>query len=137
MYPVVEAGGVSYDVVCPSDYIIQKMAENGLLAELNYDNIPNIKNIDSQYLEKSESFDPGNRYAVPYTWGTVGILYNTKRIEELGVQPHPGGQICGIRPTRARFSCRTASGTLHGSSQSLGYSMNSTDEGELARQEIC
>ena len=81
MYPVVEAGGVSYDVV-------QKMAENGLLAELNYDNIPNIKNIDSQYLEKSESFDPGNRYAVPYTWGTVGILYNTKRIEELGVAGH-------------------------------------------------
>ena len=87
MYPVVEAGGVSYDVVCPSDYMIQKMAENGLLAELNYDNIPNIANIDSQYLEKAESFDPGNRYAVPYTWGTVGILYNTERIKELGVQP--------------------------------------------------
>ena len=48
MYPKVEAGAVSYDVVCPSDYMIQKMIENDLLAELNFDNIPNIKKIDEQ-----------------------------------------------------------------------------------------
>ncbi len=46
MYPVIEAGAVNYDVVCPSDYMIQKMAENGLLAEINFDNIPNLANID-------------------------------------------------------------------------------------------
>lgn len=46
MYPVIEAGGVNYDVICPSDYMIQKMIENDLLAELNFDNIPNISEID-------------------------------------------------------------------------------------------
>ena len=85
MYPVIEAGAVRYDVVCPSDYMIQKMAENGLLAEINFDNIPNLSQIDPIYLERSKSFDPENKYSVPYTWGTVGILYNTERIKELGV----------------------------------------------------
>ena len=78
MYPVIEAGGVNYDVVCPSDYMIQKMVENGLLAEINFDNVPNLKEIDPVYIEMSQSFDPENKYSVPYTWGTVGILYNTR-----------------------------------------------------------
>ena len=52
MYPVIEAGAVCYDVVCPSDYMIQKMAQNGLLAEINFDNIPNISNIEPIFLEK-------------------------------------------------------------------------------------
>ena len=85
MYPVIEAGAVNYDVVCPSDYMIQKMAENGLLAEINFDNIPNLANIDPKFLEMSREFDPENLYSVPYTWGTVGILYNTKTIEERGL----------------------------------------------------
>lgn len=87
MYPVIEAGAVCYDAVCPSDYMIQKMVENGLLAEINFDNVPNISNIDPVFMEISQSFDPQNRYSVPYTWGTVGILYNTERIEELGAEP--------------------------------------------------
>ncbi len=87
MYPIIEAGAVQYDVVCPSDYMIQKMAENGLLAEINFENVPNVANIDPVYMEKSQSFDPQNKYSVPYTWGTVGIIYNTKRLEELGVEP--------------------------------------------------
>jgi spermidine/putrescine transport system substrate-binding protein/spermidine/putrescine transport system permease protein len=85
MYPVIEAGAVNYDVVCPSDYMIQKMVENDLLAELNYDNIPNIDQIDPEYIEMSKAFDPENKYSVPYCWGTVGILYNTKMLDELGV----------------------------------------------------
>ena len=76
MYPVIEAGGVNYDVVCPSDYMIQKMRENDLLAEINFDNVPNIDQIDPAYMEMSKSFDPENKYSVPYCWGTVGILYN-------------------------------------------------------------
>ena len=84
MYPVIEAGAVSYDAVCPSDYMIQKMVENGLLAEINFENVPNIANIDPVYLEKSKAFDPENRYSVPYTWGTVGIIYNVQKLEELG-----------------------------------------------------
>ena len=86
MYPVIEAGAVSYDVVCPSDYMIQKMRENDMLAEINFDNVPNIDQIDPAYMEMSRAFDPENRYSVPYCWGTVGILYNTKRLEELGVE---------------------------------------------------
>ena len=85
MYPVIEAGAVNYDVVCPSDYMIQKMRENGLLAELNFDNIPNIDQIDPAYMEMSQAFDPENKYSVPYCWGTVGILYNTRLLDELGV----------------------------------------------------
>ena len=82
MYPVIEAGGVTYDVVCPSDYMIQKMIENDLLAEINFDNVPNISNIDPEYMERSKSFDPENKYSVPYCWGTVGILYNTTMVQE-------------------------------------------------------
>ena len=85
MYPVIEAGAVNYDVVCPSDYMIQKMRENDLLAELNFDNIPNIDQIDPAYMEMSQAFDPENKYSVPYCWGTVGILYNTRLLDELGV----------------------------------------------------
>ena len=85
MYPVIEAGAVNYDVVCPSDYMIQKMRENDLLAELNFDNIPNIDQIDPAYMEMSQAFDPENKYSVPYCWGTVGILYNTKLLDEFGV----------------------------------------------------
>ena len=67
MYPKVEAGTSRYDVVCPSDYIIQKMVDNDLLAELNWDNLPNAKaNIGEQYYEQSLAFDPGNKYSVPY-----------------------------------------------------------------------
>ena len=88
MYPVIEAGGVIYDCVCPSDYMIEKMIHNNLLQEINYDNIPNIKYIGEDYLKMASEFDPGNKYSVPYTWGTVGILYNTRMLDELGV-PYP------------------------------------------------
>lgn len=87
MYPVIDAGAVTYDVVCPSDYMIQRMLENDMLAEINFDNVPNVKEIDPAYLEMSKAFDPENKYSVPYCWGTVGIIYNTRRLEELGVEP--------------------------------------------------
>ena len=83
MYPKVEAGASSYDVVCPSDYMISKMIENDLLAELNFDNMPNAKeNIAEQYYAQSKGFDPENKYSVPYCWGTVGILYNKTMVDE-------------------------------------------------------
>ena len=103
MYPVIEAGAVCYDAVCPSDYMIQKMVENGLLAEINFDNVPNISNIDPMFMESSRSFDPQNRYSVPYTWGTVGILYNTERIEELGAEPPAKWSDLWNQFTRVRF----------------------------------
>ncbi len=82
MYPKVQAGAVAYDLVCPSDYMIQRMVENNLLAEINFDNIPNLKNIGTQYMEQSRAFDPENKYSVPYCWGTVGILYNKTMVDE-------------------------------------------------------
>lgn len=83
MYPKVEAGASKYDVICPSDYMIQKMIENDLLAEINFDNIPNAKKyIGQQYWEQSQGFDPENKYSVPYCWGTVGILYNKTMVDE-------------------------------------------------------
>lgn len=83
MYPKVAAGSSAYDVICPSDYMIQKMIENDLLQEINFDNVPNAKaNIDEQYYVQSRDFDPENKYSVPYCWGTVGILYNTTMVNE-------------------------------------------------------
>ena len=82
MYPKIESGAVSYDVICPSDYMIQKMIENDMLQEINFDNIPNAKNIGQQYFETSKEFDPENKYSVPYCWGTVGILYNKTMVDE-------------------------------------------------------
>lgn len=82
MYPVIAAGGVSYDVICPSDYMIEKLMANGLLAEINWDNIPNAKYLEENIMELTEQFDPGNKYAVPYTYGTLGILYNKQMIHE-------------------------------------------------------
>ncbi len=134
MYPVIEAGAVCYDAVCPSDYMIQKMAENGLLAEINFDNVPNISNIDPVFMEISRSFDPQNRYSVPYTWGTVGILYNTERIEELGTEPpskwsdlwNPIYQSEILMQDSVRDAFMVAL-------KSMGYSMNTENPEELAQ----
>ncbi|SCY30452.1 ABC transporter substrate-binding protein [Butyrivibrio sp. INlla14] len=72
----------AYDVVCPSDYMIQKLIENDMLKELDFSNIPNAKNIGDQYFEQSRDFDPENKYSVPYCWGTVGILYNKTMVDD-------------------------------------------------------
>lgn len=82
MYPKVQSGAIAYDVVCPSDYMIQRMIENDLLAELNFDNIPDVKNIGQEYFKQSRQFDSENKYSVPYCWGTVGILYNKTMVDE-------------------------------------------------------
>lgn len=82
MYPKMVSGSTVYDVICPSDYMIQKMIENDLLAEINFDHIPNVVNIGCQYFEQSKEFDPENKYSIPYCFGTVGILYNKTMVKE-------------------------------------------------------
>lgn len=83
MYPKVAAGSSAYDVICPSDYMIQKMIQNNLLQELDFDKMPNAKtNIGEEYYVQSRDFDPENKYSVPYCWGTVGILYNKSMVKE-------------------------------------------------------
>lgn len=88
MYPVIAAGGVIYDAVCPSDYMIKKMWQNDLLRPIDYNNVPNITEIGEDFITMEDAYDPGGRYSVPYTWGTVGILYNKRMLDELGV-PYP------------------------------------------------
>ena len=129
MYPKVEAGASNYDVVCPSDYMIQKMIDNDLLQELNWDNLPNAKaNIGAQYYEQSEAFDPGNRYAVPYCWGTVGILYNRTMVDE----PVTSWSILWDEKYADSILMQDSVRDLFMVGlKSLGYSMNSTDETEL------
>ena len=80
LYAKLKSGGVSYDVIFPSDYMVGKMINEGMLAELDMDNIPNIAGVGETYLDRS--FDPGNKYSVPYMWGTTGLIYNTTMVEE-------------------------------------------------------
>ena len=80
MYAKIAMGGSSYDVIIPSDYMIERMIQENLLQKINWDNVPNVKNINPRFM--AESYDPTGEYAVPYTWGTMGILYNTTTVEE-------------------------------------------------------
>ena len=80
LYAKMKSGGASYDVIFPSEYMVGKMAAEGMLAELNYDNIPNIANVGEAYL--GWDFDPENRWSVPYMWGTTVLIYNTTMVEE-------------------------------------------------------
>lgn len=130
MYPVIEAGGVTYDVVCPSDYMIQKMRENNLLAPLDFNNIPNIAQIDPEYMERSKSFDPENKYSVPYCWGTVGILYNTSMVAPEDV-PTKWSDLWNVKFKDNILMQDSVRDAFMVALKSLNYSMNSTNEDEL------
>lgn len=80
MYNKLRSGGVSYDLVIPSDYMIEKMRNENMLLPLNFDNIPNFQYIDEQY--KYAYYDKTSEYSVPYTCGYVGVIYNTALIDE-------------------------------------------------------
>jgi spermidine/putrescine-binding protein len=128
MYAKIKANAVQYDVVCPSDYMIQKMIDEDLLAEINFDNVPNITNIDQTYLDSSKNFDPENKYSVPYCWGTLGILYNKTMVDEpidswaAIFDEKYSGNILMIDSVRDAFAIALAY---------LGYDINSTDEAQL------
>lgn len=79
MYNKIKGGGANYDVICPSDYMIQRMLEEGLLEKINFDNIPNYANVMDEY--KNLYFDPTNEYSVPMNVGMVGLIYNTTMVE--------------------------------------------------------
>lgn len=128
LYPKISSGAIAYDVICPSDYMIQRMIEKDLLSEINFDNIPNLKNIGKQYLEQSRQFDPENKYSVPYCWGTVGILYNKMMVDE----PVDSWSILWDPKYKDNIlmqdSVRDAFGVTL---KYLGYSLNSIDLDEL------
>ncbi len=135
MYPLVANGAAEYDLVCPSDYMVQRMIGEGLLEEINFEHIPNIKYVDQVYMAASRALDESNRYSVPYLWGTVGILYNKTVVTE----PVDSWDILWDTKYKDNVlmqkSVRDAFGiTL----KYLGYSLNSTDENELeqAKQKL-
>ena len=130
MYPVISKNSVDYDVICASDYMIEKMIGEGLLAELNKDNLSNLSNIDSKYMEIAADFDPGNKYSVPHTWGTMGIMYNTAEIEKGSITSWNDlwdekykDQI--VMPDSLRDTIAVAL-------KAKGYSINTMDESELS-----
>ncbi|MBR6887217.1 MAG: ABC transporter substrate-binding protein [Selenomonadaceae bacterium] len=83
MYPRIAEGAVHYDVLCPSDYIIQKLISNDLIRPLDFTKLPDAKKyIGEEFFKQAESFDPGNKYSVPYCWGTVGIIYDKTKVTD-------------------------------------------------------
>ncbi len=126
MYVKVANGGSDYDVVFPSDYMVQKMADEGLLNKLNYDNIPNYSNVGDQY--KGMDYDPNEEYTVPYMWGTMGILYNKTMVDE----PVTSWKILWDEKYEKNiFMLDSERDTLGITLKMLGYSMNTGDDQEL------
>ena len=127
MYSKLKNGGITVDVVIPSDYMIARMIDEDMLLELNFDNIPNFSHIDEEF--KYNDFDPENKYSVPYTWGTVGIIYNTKYVDEADVT---GWELLWNEKYRDKILMIDNSRDAFGIAQYLlGYSVNTTDEAEL------
>ena len=126
LYSLLKTGAGDFDVIVPSDYMIARLIKEDMLAELNYDNIPNYALIDDQY--KGLSFDPENQYTVPYTWGTLGIIYNSTMVEEpitswdAMFDERYAGDVLMINNSRDAL----AAALLY-----LGYSINTTDESQL------
>ena len=128
MYPKIQSGAIAYDVVCPSDYMIQRMIENDLLAEINYDHIPNLKYIGDNYMKMSRQFDPENKYSVPYLWGTVGILDNKKMVDE---PVDSWGILWDKKYEDSILMQDSVRDAFAVALKYLGYSLNSTDLDEL------
>ncbi|MBO2527175.1 MAG: spermidine/putrescine ABC transporter substrate-binding protein, partial [Clostridiales bacterium] len=84
MYTKLKAGGSTFDIIIPSDYMVQKLMDEDMLEPLDFANIPNFEYIDDSF--KNLAYDPENLYSVPYTWGSVGVIYNTKYVspEDIG-----------------------------------------------------
>ena len=126
LYSLIKMGGADFDVIVPSDYMIGRLIEEDMLAELDYSAIPNYDLIDDQY--KSLSFDPENKYTVPYTWGTVGIIYNTTMVDEpitswgAMFDEKYAGQVLMINNSRDALMVALCY---------LGYDINTTDEAQL------
>ena len=127
LYTKLSSGGITVDVIIPSDYMIDRMIAEDMLLELDFNNIPNFQYVDEQF--KNPDYDPENKYSVPYTWGTVGILYNTKYVDEADVtgwellwNEKYAGKILMIDNSRDAFGV---------AQYLLGYDINTMDKAEL------
>ena len=127
MYSKLANGGITVDVIIPSDYMIGRMVQEGMLEELNFDNIPNYQYIDDTF--KNTAYDPENKYSVPYTWGSVGIIYNTKYVDEADVT---GWELLWNEKYAGKILMFDNSRDAFGIAEYLlGYSVNTTDEAQL------
>lgn len=126
LYTKLKTGGTTFDVIVPSDYMISKLKEEGMLEKLDFGNIPNYKYIDEAF--KNQTYDPQNEYSVPYTWGTMGIIYNTKMVKgdidswSALFDPQYKGEILQFDNSRDAF----ATALFY-----LGYDVNTTDEAQI------
>ncbi len=125
-----QAGVTGYDIIVPSDYAVAALIRQGLLAELDLSRIPNFQNISRRF--KGLSYDPHNRYSIPYLWGTTGIGYNRARVE---IPPTSWADL--FEPARLhRYRNRVSMlddprEAIGAALKYLGYSINSTDPAAL------
>ena len=127
MYSKLSNGGITVDVIIPSDYMIARMIQEDMLLELDFDNIPNYQYIDETF--RDTAYDPENKYSVPYTWGSVGIIYNTKYVDEADVT---GWELLWNETYKDKILMFGNSRDAFGIAQyMLGYDVNTTDETEL------
>lgn len=127
LYTKLSNGGITVDVIIPSDYMIARMIEEEMLMPLNFSNIPSFDYVDETF--KNPSYDPENLYSVPYTWGTVGILYNTKYVDEADVT---GWELLWNEKYAKRILMFDNSRDAFGIAQYLlGYDVNTTDIAQL------
>lgn len=128
MYSKLKSGSNSYDLVFPSDYMIEKMISEDMAEAINFDNIPNYQYIDEVY--KNLDYDPDNKYSVPYMWGTIGIIYNPEVVEE----PVTSWDILwDEKYSKDIVMFESVRETMSIALKKLGYSMNSTDPDEIKK----
>ena len=126
LYAKMKSGGASYDVIFPSDYMIGKMAKEGMLAPLDYANIPNMANIGEKYL--GWAFDADNTYSVPYMWGTTGLVYNTTMVEE---PPTSWAALWDVAYTGNVLMFNNSRDAYAIAAKKLGYSLNPSTTAEV------
>ena len=126
MYMKIANGNSSYDVIFPSDYMVERMIREKLLQKINWDNIPNVANIDSRFMNRS--YDPQSEYSVPYTWGTMGILYNKSMVEDI---PHSWQTLLDDNYAMNMLMLNSPRDTIGVALLMCGYDLNSTDDAEL------
>lgn len=126
-----EANAVSYDIIIPSDYMVDYFVKHDLLCEINFENIPNYKNIGENF--RNLYYDPENKYTVPYTFGTVGIIYNANVVDENDVIGH-GWDVMWNEKYKDQILQYNNSRDAFGSAMyKLGISVNTTDKTEWDR----